>query len=562
VIFDFEFSQALREHAFIKLEPVRQQRDRRRHLVSRRRLRESAHTTVRRPCTKSQALFRNDNMSGMKLPPWCPKLTEGALEKMLRGEADTDDDEPIFLQILGGLYAVDCDDYLAYDGSGKTARVRLLVTKNDSSSRQPPPRSIILVRGYVVSSANAAGLVDLLCFVTAWDVIRQIDEVIRTFDDSSLLRRLPASKTVAGNAYDFFSTTAHFLSNADIAGALISQECHEQQEAVVSQFLEHDKAMKTISKSLFTLHGSAPTNTTSASPSSESVGYLSAQADFIKSQVDRQSASLTSNTGRHNAETSAKVAHQHGLCLEAALSSNNDESNNLHLTPALLCSWHKILCGDGLHQHAGVVRPKNVHVRIGQVSFRPSSQVGNDLNALCQALTTLESRLLRNLNSNSGAADSNNNRNHSTELSRGLAAVTFAAAVLYGIVDTHAFADGNGRIARIASNWALQRAGLPFCLHLFATPAQRKEYVTAVITTRRNLSLVAKGDVPQGTLLSVYRNAGCLQPLVVLIMDRVYKAVTEFSKLVQEKSTMAADQDEARAARIFRERAAGGNCLM
>jgi hypothetical protein len=51
-------------------------------------------------------------------------------------------------------------------------------------------------------------------------------------------------------------------------------------------------------------------------------------------------------------------------------------------------------------------------------------------------------------------------------------------------------------------------------------------------------------------------------PLVDLILDRMAKAITEFQKLLQEKSSLASEEAEARAARMYRERAAKGTCII
>ena len=195
--------------------------------------------------------------------------------------------------------------------------------------------------------------------------------------------------------------------------------------------------------------------------------------------------------------------------------------------------------------------------------------------------------------------NNNNHNDHEQQLyySRGLHAATYAAAVFFAVVDLHAFADGNGRLARIALNWALQRAGLPFVIHLFATPTQRKEYTDAVIQTRRNLSLrmvtlssslstAATTTTACPTLTSRHNQksstcdinnsnnnnnwrmvqglelVGVLGPLVNLILDRIAKAIVEFEKVVQEKSRLVSEETEAKAAKKLRDRERAGTCLI
>ena len=117
------------------------------------------------------------------------------------------------------------------------------------------------------------------------------------------------------------------------------------------------------------------------------------------------------------------------------------------LTLTDLNNCHGILC-DGLVEEAGTLRSKNV--RVGSTRFCPHERVAPMLTQLLNSIQTLHSRLIRD-----DTAE---------------AAITFCAVVFMGIIDTHPYSDGNGRLARIAFNWALKRAGFPFVIHLFATP--------------------------------------------------------------------------------------------
>jgi Fic family protein len=165
---------------------------------------------------------------------------------------------------------------------------------------------------------------------------------------------------------------------------------------------------------------------------------------------------------------------------------------------------------------------------------------------VCQALSTLETRF-----------------RNDAQLPLGSKAATFAAMVFFALVDTHAFGDGNGRLARIASNYALKRFGFDMPVSLFATPAQRKEYTQATVLTRRNLYLLARGQVEQEALVQAFIKAGVLQPLVRVFLDRMTKAVGELTKLVQDKQRAVQEQALVQAARMFREQvAAEGTCLM
>jgi hypothetical protein len=141
--------------------------------------------------------------------------------------------------------------------------------------------------------------------------------------------------------------------------------------------------------------------------------------------------------------------------------------------------------------------------------------------------------------------------------------ILFAAVAMYGVVDIHPFSDGNGRLSRIVASWALRRAGLPFAINLFATPAQRADYVLALEKTRHFLSLTnANGDVSRDEVLQAIKHTGVFAPLIRLLMDRVASAVLECNRVLEEKSGWAAEAAEARAARRARERAAQGTCII
>jgi fido (protein-threonine AMPylation protein) len=417
---------------------------------------------------------------------------------------------------------------------------------------------ILLISGIVVSTVNT-NVSEPLLYLVDWELLETLDCPLRCplRPSNSSFLRLPAAKVSGGLIFEFFSNIMPVLSTTDLAGGTFLEDNHRQQENEITHFLEHHKALQTISR---VVSGTTSLFGDNAPTIQQSEYYQSALREFVSAQLDRQKASLTSNTGRQDAATSTKIAEQHALCLKRAL---EDDLTAPGLTPELLCRWHGILCGEGLHVHAGKLRPRNVHVRVGNVSFRPSSHIAGDLDQVCRALNALEGRLFHSdQHPTTHSGNDNHQRSVARDASPGLAAVTFAVAVFFGIGDTHAFADGNGRLARIAANWALRRAGLPFCVHFFATAVQRKEYSTATSLTRRNLYLKSRGHVSQERLLDCFRDGKCLQPLVVLFLDRIHKAVAEFSALVKEKSSLSLDQNEARAARMFRERAATGNCFM
>jgi fido (protein-threonine AMPylation protein) len=235
-------------------------------------------------------------------------------------------------------------------------------------------------------------------------------------------------------------------------------------------------------------------------------------------------------------------------------SNGINEGREDFLTDAKLHQWHMMLCED-LVPDEGRFRNKNV--RVEYTHFCPHDQVQALTSRLLQAFQTLEEQVFR------PARISNTYNNNTTPA---LIAVTRAAVIFVGVIDCHPYADGNGRLSRLAANWALRRYdNLPFVVQWFATPAQRAAYSLAVRQTRRNLDLAGFGTAAQhqsDVLLQAHQAVGCLQPIVTLLLDRVYKAVTEFGTLLRERESAHSEEAEARMARRFRERAAAGTCLI
>jgi len=274
--------------------------------------------------------------------------------------------------------------------------------------------------------------------------------------------------------------------------------------------------------------------------------YLSALREFNTSQMDRQNAGLTSNVGRADAASAELIKKQHRAALQAAL--DHAENTKEALSIELLCQWHELLCGAGVHKEAGMLRKKSV--RAGRKTFTKPEKVREELEKVIEGLRELEIRLVAN---RPGSND-------------GQGPLIFVAAALFGIVDVHPFADGNGRLCRIAANWCLRRAGFPFPINFLVTQAQRREYVLAVQLTNGATHLRYRGvkAEQEGSMarLDVLRTTGCLSPLVALIADRLARAFSEFRREEADKANLVSEETEARAARNARERAAEGDCII
>jgi hypothetical protein len=84
---------------------------------------------------------------------------------------------------------------------------------------------------------------------------------------------------------------------------------------------------------------------------------------------------------------------------------------------------------------------------------------------------------------------------------------------------------------------------------------QRLEYTRAICKTRQNIALCPIGDVPDNLLMEAYENCGALQPMVHLLLDRIYKSVTECNNQIVDKVSTITEEIDARTARHVRERA-------
>jgi fido (protein-threonine AMPylation protein) len=426
------------------------------------------------------------------------------------------------------------DQVLVYDGADQ---VKASICLNGNFEDQRPTK--VQIRSYVVSEANA-GLDDPFLCITAVDVLEIQSKGSRiVLPEAGHL--VPQQGAVqGGKSPHFMSTWVPFLDNEALAGSQRrgpvvpnNSAALDEKLTVVLDFLRRHHAMKTLHRS------ASNASSSSATDKGTTETYMKAMEDFKISQMDRQKATLQSTAGRENRERAQQIVKQHQEALEMALQEADSS-----LSMETLCKWHERLCGNGLLPAADAGRLRRKTVRVGSTNFAPSHGLSKDVTEFCRALYSLQSRLLL------PAPDSNKNL------------ITFAAATLFGILDVHPFADGNGRLSRIGLNYALRKAGFPFVIHLFANAAQRAEYVTAIRITRRNISLAGRGDVTQDMLLDAFQRAGVLVALVELLVDRLHRAVTEFNKLLQEASAAAEEQAAGKAARAFRERAASGTCFI
>lgn len=333
-------------------------------------------------------------------------------------------------------------------------------------------------------------------------------------------------------------------------------------------------------QTFLTRHSAMMTLQANSQPTEHAVqNYTNALREFASSQLDRQKASLATNAGREAEDRASLITLQYTDVLERAMSKHDDEwSTNGSkekdrvgegdcLTSNRLLQWHSTLLND-LHTEAGQIRTKTV--RAGHTVFCRPKEIAGELDKFCLALTNLQERLhLGRAKTTIGGSSrpstpTSSTNNTASSATNAWHAILFAAVAMYGIVDIHPFADGNGRMSRIVANWALK--SFPFTINLFATPAQRAEYILALEQTRHLLSLSNQkkihGAVTSHEILQVTKSIGIFAPLVRLLMDRMGRAVVEFHRVWQEKSGLAAEALECKAARQARERAKEGTCII
>jgi Ring finger domain len=303
---------------------------------------------------------------------------------------------------------------------------------------------------------------------------------------------------------------------------------------------------------------------------------------FCKSQLELHKASITANSGRSEPSTTTRIIEQHQEVLREIYDHNIpliNHSTDIHIDMLHYC--HTKLCRD-LIPSAGKFRTATV--RVSTTNFVYHDQMQDIVSRLLLSLQTLRTRLVylsydtatmtnhlstppsHVLSGRStslfGTSSRVSNQNgeprtivRSTEQHRILAVLTYAAAACMGILDTHPYFDGNEWLARIVLNFILyNHLHLPFPVPLFATPEQRLEYTQAICRTRQNIALCPVGDVPDDLLIEAYENCGALQPMVHLILDRIFKSVTECNNQIVVNVSVHSEEIDARTARHVRER--------
>ena len=401
--------------------------------------------------------------------------------------------------------------------------------------------TIIAVSGFVTSDAPGRAFDPIIC-ITDYSIMGKAElkkeghMTLTTNLTNGRLRKPPSPERMnAGEAGTFFSEKINYFTDEEIAGLAIEKsfgDCTQTETIqILSEFIGNHKAMEILSSS------------NGGKRKLQDTHYMGSFEEFSSSQMKSQVTSLSSSSRREDSE-GAIVERQYMAALALAL-QHAESSHSPHLSPQVLCEWHKELGGGGLMTNAGSFREKQV--KAGRTFFTPFSKVPEQMEKFCTAFHTLESRVLAS------------NRDYRKP---GFAPVLLAAAALFGVVDIHPFADGNGRLARIAAMWALRRAGLPFVVNLFANQSQRVEFVIAIQKSRQQTRLATRGAVSPGTFMAICQCSGLLKPLVDLILIKIERAISEFHSIISKKCSGTEEEKDDKAAKRFREKAAAGNCFI
>jgi Fic/DOC family len=518
------------------------------------------------------------------------------------------------------VFVTGSDELYIYDG---VHHVRAILLDKDcclSDAVHSLKTSSMFIRihGYITSQANLDQEEPVLC-LSKIEILHMVpisNAAVFRSDRSIIGTRLFGAYTVPGEAYqlsegrvmggkivDFLSNIAPFLSYDAISG------CHKEEPTPFGMTLpknaesennisdgpltsrrngwvELNKKLQDVAcflskhQAYVSWMNSANSSETAELPTPFIVHKMALES-FAASQMDLQKSSLLCNVRRAQASESAQIVKQHQEVLQQIIHNKHPWSNpttdDINLTMLNWC--HAKLCGGDLVPDAGKLRSKTV--RVATTNFVHSGVIENTVLQLLSSLEITRNRWMSQSHLRDhhgfGAAtyvqaaktrgispQSPQRTDHpsaSLDQKQLLASLTYVAAVFMGILDTHPYSDGNGRLSRLIVNWILyHQVRVPFVVSFFTTPLQRLEYSNAICRTRQNISLAPYGAVPDNIFLEAYECVGALFPMVELILDRLNKSVAEFNRIVAEKMLLCGEQLQTRAARMFRERAAGGTC--
>ena len=207
-----------------------------------------------------------------------------------------------------------------------------------------------------------------------------------------------------------------------------------QNLVTLSKFLASYRAQKILAE-----------NSSSLRRNRDQESYLSALADFIQAQIDRQSVGLQTNTDKESAEGVASVVSSHKNALTVVLV--HAENAQIHHPTfefpkkEFLFSWHALMCPT--NRQSGMFRTDEA--RLGDVVFCPCKDLSNEMVSFGEVMEIFYSRWADRISM--GMAP-----NCPSPMSHGKGGVderlvqstyygvALAAVMLYGLTDIHPFA--------------------------------------------------------------------------------------------------------------------------
>lgn len=411
---------------------------------------------------------------------------------------------------------------------------------------------------------------------------------------------LSCKNIYAGDIGTFMKKMASFLTDEELIGEIPDATSTAFEDLMcISTFLAHHTAIVTLSKAASTEANSGgncttrrgatlveerQTTTTTTAPLVTTVPayWEKVIRQFSDTQMDRQAAGLRTNTNRESTEGMNQLIEAHKTALMAAI--KHAEGGSPYGAPGssriaedflsrdVLCEWHKILSNSNSSRTTQYTRGGGTYrvgsARAGNTVFCHPRNIDHEMELFFSAIWELHSRwdIFSCFNATSPAInDVGGTDAQHRKLRMTYRVLALGAIYMYGITDVHPFSDGNGRISRLSCNWVLRRfLGLPFSITLAATPHQRKEYIEALRSARTAIGLIQE----RGTYYNHYDNhenrkpAAIFQSLINLLLDRTANALQEVQRILAEKTRAASVDEEDRIARLVRERAAAGSCVI
>ena len=327
----------------------------------------------------------------------------------------------------------------------------------------------------------------------------------------------------------------------EVVSKFIQQHALLKQHALSSQGKNERKRKRENSNS---------TNDHSSSHIIAAPYYMPTIKKFASTQVDRQAAGLRTNTRKEREEGLADLIHGHSAAMKFAIEHSARNSNgptingSFGLNKNVLCSMHSILCPS----QSGKFRINQA--KAGKTMFCSAVKIDAEIRSL---FILMESLWLSWLQKRGG----------SNIFKETYQAVSLATILMYCLNDIHPFVDGNGRLARICANYALHRTlGLPFTLTLVATEAHRQEYIDGLRKGHLTVQRLKEQKISFSSSGKNDRSLTTFEPLIHMILDRMAHAIQQLQQSLNEKAHAVTEDEENRIARLVRERAASGQCII